>query len=54
MRPTLIVDFREHSLFALVRRADGELVPCRQEVDGVATGAEAVHRVQKVSPTVVR
>lgn len=37
MRPHLIVDFREHSLFALLLTEEGDLVPCSQELEGAVT-----------------
>ena len=37
MRPQLIVDFSDRTLFALAVAADGEVVPCSQEVRQVAT-----------------
>jgi hypothetical protein len=37
MQPCLVVDFREHSLFALLLTPEGEVVPCSQELGGVVT-----------------
>ena len=37
MLPCLIVDFRRHSLFALLVTEEGEAVPCTQELGGVLT-----------------
>jgi hypothetical protein len=37
MSPCLIIDFRRHSLFALLVTAAGEVVPCTQELGGVVT-----------------
>lgn len=37
MLPCLIIDFRRHGLFALLVTAEGEVVPCTQELGGVET-----------------